>query len=128
MNGPCVFCEHIAAGEVTVSNNLAAAFPDGFPISPGHTLVVPQRHEADYFALTRYEQIAILDLINEMRDRLTAEHSPDGFNVGLNSGEAAGQTVDHAHLHLIPRSHGDTPGPPDGVRWILPEKAREPGG
>jgi len=111
------------AGEVTAENEKAAAFPDGFPISPGHSLIVPKRHEADYFALSRDEQIAILDLTAELRARIQADGEAIAFNVGVNAGSGAGQTVGHAHLHLIPRYSGDVADPRGGVRWIIPDKA-----
>ena len=119
----CPFCARIAAGQVEAANDLACAFFDGFPVSPGHLLVVPRRHEPDFFQLNRDEQVAVLDLLNEMRARLAESHRPDAFNLGLNSGPAAGQTVGHAHVHLIPRFHGDVQDPRGGVRWVLPAKA-----
>ena len=124
MSTRCPFCERIAAGEVTAANGLAVAFPDAFPLSPGHVLIVPRRHEADFFALTVDEQEAMLDLARSERVRLLHGSAPDGFNLGLNSGEAAGQTIDHAHLHLVPRFTGDTPDPRGGVRWVFPDRAR----
>ncbi len=107
-----------------VANELAAAFPDGFPLTPGHTLVVPRRHEPDYFALTHDEQTAVWNLVNAMRDRLASEHRPGGFNLGVNVGVAGGQTVGHAHIHLIPRYAGDVDDPRGGIRWIIPARAR----
>ncbi len=120
---PCPFCTRIEAGDVTADNGLAAAFPDGFPISPGHTLIVPKRHEADFFALTVDEQEAILALTRIIKDRLDRELQPSAFNVGLNVGADAGQTVGHAHLHLIPRYAGDVVDPRGGIRWMIPDKA-----
>lgn len=119
----CPFCSRIVAGEVTAENEKAAAFPDGFPISPGHSLIVPKRHEADYFALSRDEQIAILDLTAELKARLQDSEEPTAFNIGVNAGRDAGQTIGHAHLHLIPRYPGDAEDPRGGVRWIIPNKA-----
>jgi diadenosine tetraphosphate (Ap4A) HIT family hydrolase len=106
------------------ANNLAAAFPDRFPLTPGHTLIVPHRHEADFFALAPEEQQAVWDLVEPVRRALDTEYRPAGFNVGLNIGAAAGQTVPHAHLHVIPRYPGDVPDPRGGIRWIIPAKAR----
>lgn len=119
----CPFCIRIEAGDVTAENEEAAAFPDGFPISPGHSLIVPKRHEADYFALSRSEQIAILDLTTELKTRLQDSERATAFNIGVNAGKDAGQTIDHAHLHLIPRYPGDAEDPRGGVRWIIPDKA-----
>jgi diadenosine tetraphosphate (Ap4A) HIT family hydrolase len=101
----------------------AAVFEDGFPISPGHTLVVPRRHEED-FKLTAEEQSDLWSLVAVVRERLQGSLHPDGFNVGSNDGRAAGQTVSHAHVHVIPRFDGDLPDPRGGVRWVLPGKAK----
>lgn len=121
---PCPFCTRLQGGEALVENGLAAALADAHPISPGHTLVVPLRHEADYFALTDDEQAAVHRLVRVMQQRLTDQHHPSAFNLGLNNGADAGQTIPHVHLHLIPRYPGDRPDPRGGVRWIIPEKAR----
>lgn len=97
---------------------------DGFPISKGHTLVVPKVHIASFNDLDSETQAALWKLVAEVRKRLTEELHPDGFNIGLNDGEAAGQTVMHAHIHVIPRWNDDVPDPRGGVRWIIPDKAR----
>ena len=120
----CIFCDRLAAGDLAAENELAAAFPDAFPLTRGHTLVVPRRHEADYFALTPAEQTAMWRLVNTVRARIERELHPDGYNVGVNVGQAAGQTVGHAHIHLIPRYAGDVEDPRGGIRWIIPAKAR----
>ena len=99
------------------------AFPDSFPVSEGHHLIVPRRHERDVFALEDAEMHAVLELLIAVRKHLVTERSPDAFNVGVNAGLAAGQTVDHAHLHVIPRYDDDVPDPRGGVRWVLPERA-----
>ena len=119
----CPFCQ-LEQRRVVLENDFAAAFPDGFPIAEGHTLVVPKRHVASLFDLTPEEQAAVWSLVAQVRDGLMAELKPDGFNVGLNDGPAAGQTVMHAHVHVIPRRLGDTADPRGGVRWILPKKAQ----
>ncbi|HTP27887.1 MAG TPA: HIT family protein, partial [Anaeromyxobacteraceae bacterium] len=93
------------------------------PLSPGHTLVVPRQHVADLFALPPEEQADIWRLVATVRERLVAERRPDGFNIGLNVGDAGGQTVGHAHVHVIPRFRGDVPDPRGGVRWIIPARA-----
>ena len=120
---PCPFCERISAGAVERRTASAVSFPDGFPVSPGHTLVVPIRHEASFFALTQDDQDDLWRLACEVRDDLTRRLSPDGFNLGINDGAAAGQTVAHAHLHVIPRFLGDVPDPRGGIRWVLPGTA-----
>lgn len=104
---PCVFCRRIAAGKVFAANELAAATFDKFPVAPGHALVLSRRHEADWFALSGEEQAAILALARVVRDRVAGEQHPDGWNVGVNVGAAAGQSVMHVHLHVIPRRFGD---------------------
>ena len=118
----CPFCE-LEASRIILSNAYALALYDGFPVSPGHTLIIPKRHIASFFEATREEQAALLDVVNEMQQVLTAERHPEGFNIGINVGEAAGQTVMHLHIHLIPRYAGDQPDPRGGVRWIFPDKA-----
>ncbi len=123
-DGDCPFCARIAGGEVSAEEPLAAAFPDGFPVSPGHTLVVPRRHVADFFQLTAEERAAVFRLVAAMKEQLDRERTPAGYNVGVNAGEAAGQTVWHAHVHLIPRYRGDVEDPRGGVRWVV--RARAP--
>lgn len=100
------------------------AIRDSFPITPGHTLLIPRRHVASLFGLTMVEWVELGQLLTEVRTALLAEYHPDGFNIGINEGTAAGQTVMHLHLHLIPRYHGDQPDPRGGIRWIFPDKAR----
>ena len=99
------------------------AFPDAFPVAEGHTLVVPKRHVASLFDLAEEEQAALWRLVAQVRGKLASELQPDGFNFGVNDGPAAGQTVMHAHVHVIPRRTGDVADPRGGVRWIVPEKA-----
>lgn len=119
----CPFCERLTGPDLLGGNALAVAFPDGYPISPGHCLVVPRRHEPDFFALSGDEQAAVWALAVEVRGTLAADRHPAGYNIGINSGPAAGQTVPHAHLHVIPRYRGDVDDPRGGVRWIIPERA-----
>ncbi len=119
----CPFCERIQSDNVLVQNGHAAGFPDGYPISPGHMLIVPLRHEADFFALSDKEQAAILEIVRDLQRSLARTTDATAFNLGLNSGADAGQTVGHAHLHLIPRYSGDVDDPRGGIRWIIPGKA-----
>jgi diadenosine tetraphosphate (Ap4A) HIT family hydrolase len=120
----CPFCKRLQRHEMLVaSRERAVAFPDAFPVNPGHCLVIPRRHEADFFALSREEQEEIWDIVWELRELLEAEHDTTSFNVGINAGELAGQTVPHAHVHVIPRYAGDVPDPRGGVRWLIPERA-----
>ena len=107
---------------MTRNGNLA--FPAGFPVSPGHALIVPRRHEPDFFSLTPEEQAALVALVNPVRAVLGERFSPDAYNLGVNAGKAAGQTIQHTHLHVIPRYAGDVAEPRGGVRWVLSETAR----
>ncbi len=123
--GDCPFCVRLAGNRDLITNNhLCAAFFDATPLNPGHVLVVPRRHEADFLALGAEEHAAILGMAVELRALLDERYRPEGFNLGVNIGEAAGQTVGHAHLHLIPRYAGDVSDPRGGVRWVIPERAR----
>ena len=106
------------------ANAHAFAIRDNFPVSPGHTLVVTHRVIADWFAATVDEQHAILELVDEVKRQLDAELRPDGYNVGFNAGVAAGQTVMHLHVHVIPRYAGDLDDPRGGIRWVIPAKAK----
>jgi diadenosine tetraphosphate (Ap4A) HIT family hydrolase len=96
---------------------------DGYPISPGHTLVIPKRHVRSFFDLTVAEQLDALNLLQRAKQDLDQQYAPQGYNIGINDGPAAGQTIPHLHIHLIPRYSGDRPDPRGGVRWIIPEKA-----
>jgi diadenosine tetraphosphate (Ap4A) HIT family hydrolase len=119
----CPFC-HLEKPRITLENDFSAAFPDAFPVAEGHTLVVPKRHVASLFDLSEAEQAALWRLVALVRGKLASELQPDGFNVGVNDGPAAGQTVLHAHVHVIPRRAGDVADPRGGVRWVVPAKAR----
>jgi diadenosine tetraphosphate (Ap4A) HIT family hydrolase len=109
-----------------ISNAHAFAVWDRFPVSPGHLLVVTRRLVTTWFDAEPQEQAAVLELVNAAKMHLDASLSqkPDGYNVGFNAGEAAGQTVMHLHVHVIPRYAGDVDDPRGGVRWIIPSKAR----
>lgn len=124
----CPFCAPDPT-RVVCETPEAVALLDGYPLSPGHTLVVPRLHVASLFDAPPSVLAAVWALVGEVRARLAATTSPDGFNIGLNDGAAAGQTVMHAHVHVIPRWRGDVSDPRGGVRHVLPAKARywEPG-
>lgn len=107
-----------------MSNHLAYVRVDKFPVSPGHALIVPYRHFSNYFEATDEERQAIWRLVDEAKTLVDRSHKPDGYNVGLNAGAAAGQTVLHAHVHLIPRYRGDVSDPRGGVRGVIPDKQR----
>jgi diadenosine tetraphosphate (Ap4A) HIT family hydrolase len=116
----CVFCE-LPVERMIFENRLALAITDRFPVTAGHTLVIPKRHVASYFELGRPEVNACNLLIEEARRRLVEEDATvSGFNIGMNAGQAAGQTVFHCHIHLIPRREGDVPDPTGGVRHVIP--------
>lgn len=119
----CVFCA-ASHPNVLLEHPLAVVRRDGYPVSKGHCLIIPRRHVASLFETTQEERIAIMDLIDKAKTLLDKEHKPDGYNIGINSGVAAGQTVMHLHVHLIPRYNGDLPDPRGGVRWIFPDRAR----
>ena len=122
MSTACPFCT-FADERILAGNELAIAIRDGFPVSPGHSLIIPRRHVASWFDTTAEEQRAVIELLADVKQRLDAERSPAGYNIGINDGPAAGQTVRHLHLHLIPRYDGDTEDPRGGVRWVFPHRA-----
>lgn len=106
------------------SNDLAFAFLDRFPVSLGHALVVTRRVVPHWFSATEDEQRAVMELVGRVKAHLdeTLDPRPDGYNVGFNCGAAAGQTVMHLHVHVIPRYAGDMTDPRGGVRHVIPEK------
>jgi diadenosine tetraphosphate (Ap4A) HIT family hydrolase len=105
-------------------NTFGGVLRDLYPVSPGHTLVIPWRHVGSFFDLTTEERAGLMELLEEAKTALDVELGPDAYNVGLNDGPAAGQTVAHCHVHLIPRYSGDQEDPRGGVRWVIPGKAR----
>ena len=118
----CPFCI-VTAGKILGENSLAFLISDGFPVTEGHMLTIPRRHVADYFDLHQPERNAIQRLLDEGRKMVRGKHGGvSGFNVGINCGEAAGQTVSHCHVHLIPRRVGDVENPRGGVRGVIPAK------
>lgn len=124
-NNQCLFC---APRGVTRQNALAYATRDSYPVSPGHTLIIPRRHCPDFFDLTSEEMAACIELLVSERSALAEEFKPDGYNIGVNVGPAGGQSVFHVHIHLIPRYAGDHANPQGGVRQIIPWKADYPRG
>lgn len=119
----CPFCD-LPDERVLASNEFGLTVRDAYPISPGHTLLIPRRHVGSFFELTTQERQALLNLLDEAKHALDAEYRPDGYNIGINDGAAAGQTIAHLHIHLIPRYKGDKDDPRGGIRWLIPEKAR----
>ena len=112
----------IDPGYWTASNDLAFAIRDRYPVSPGHTLVITKREVPTWFEATLEEQRAVMALVDEVKQALDREFTPAGYNVGFNAGEAAGQTVMHLHVHVIPRFAGDMDDPRGGVRHVIPGK------
>lgn len=113
----CLFCQ---PRPYVLENERAAAFFDINPVSLGHLLIIPKQHYATYFEVPAADRAAMADLIETAKTYLDDRYHPDGYNIGINVGAAAGQTVMHCHVHLIPRYHGDTPHPEGGIRKLLP--------
>ena len=122
MSPPCPFCS-LPAERFVLESAYAVVIRDAFPVSPGHTLIIPRRHVASFFEVTEAERAELMSLLAAARDDLDREFRPAGYNIGINDGAAAGQTVPHLHVHLIPRFAGDREDPRGGVRWVLPDKA-----
>ena len=106
------------------SNSVGVVIRDAYPVSPGHTLVIPRRHVGSFFEITEAERTGLMDLLFKSQVLLQSEFAPAGYNIGINDGASAGQTVPHLHIHLIPRFAGDVPDPRGGVRWVMPDKAK----
>ena len=119
----CVIFNHDKVQRIIKQNDLAFVMRDGYPVSDGHTLIIPKRHVASFFEISNDERQALFSLIDHSQKELDQEFNPDAYNIGINDGVSAGQTVPHLHIHLIPRYEGDIKDPRGGVRWIMPEKA-----
>jgi diadenosine tetraphosphate (Ap4A) HIT family hydrolase len=119
-NENCPFC--ICTRDLITENDLAFAIYDLYPVNAGHALIIPKKHVADYFLLTIQEQVACMELLNEVKVIIEKKFMPNGYNVGINIHQAAGQTVAHVHVHLIPRYIGDVSEPRGGIRGVIPEK------
>jgi diadenosine tetraphosphate (Ap4A) HIT family hydrolase len=115
---PCPFCS-IPAGDILDENECTVAVRDRHPVAEGHTLIVPRRHVPDYFDLSREEKDRTLALLERVKEALDAELSPDGYNVGMNIGEAAGQRIFHVHIHLIPRIKGAAGNPGGSLKGVI---------
>ena len=118
----CPFCT-LPPERILLASAHGLIIRDGYPISPGHTLVIPRRHVDSFFNLTADERVDLLGLLDQAKAGIEKEFKPDTYNIGINDGPAAGQTVPHLHIHLIPRCIGDVPDARGGVRWIIPDKA-----
>jgi diadenosine tetraphosphate (Ap4A) HIT family hydrolase len=119
----CPFCS-ITQDRILLENDSGYLINDGFPVSPGHSLIIPRDHYADFFELPEIVRTDLFRLVDDGKELLGSSLYPDGYNIGINSGSAAGQTVPHLHIHLIPRFSGDQEDPRGGIRWIFPDKAR----
>ncbi len=118
----CIFC-NIEPSRVISENEFAYTIYDNYPVTDLHTLIIPKRHAETYFDLTSDERNACHELITQMKEQIEQQESiVDGFNIGMNSGLSAGQTIFHCHIHLIPRRTGDMNNPRGGVRGVIPEK------
>ena len=118
-------CELCTPADVLLEEELAYARLDNNPLSKGHVIVIPKRHVADFFDMTAAEQSTVLGLLNEAHSRLRLDHSPDGYNIGVNIGKAGGQSRMHVHVHLIPRYAGDVADPSGGIRCVLAQRGRD---
>ncbi|HID81471.1 MAG TPA: HIT family protein [Chromatiales bacterium] len=122
-NNPCLFC-HPKPEEIIEEAETALLITDTYPVSPGHCIVIPKRHIATFFESSEEENRDFHYLINLARNYLEEKYQPDGYNIGSNNGLAAGQSVNHLHIHIIPRYTGDVENPKGGVRWVIPEKSQ----
>ena len=118
----CPFC-CLNADRLILEDEFTLVIRDGFPISEGHTLIIPRRHVQSFFDTTHEERSSLLTMLDKAKAGLDRIHAPNGYNIGINDGATSGQTVPHLHIHLIPRYEGDQEDPRGGVRWIFPDKA-----
>lgn len=112
----CVLC---TPQDVVLENDFAFARHDDNALSPGHLLIIPRRHVANFFDMTQAEKLAVLELLDQAKAWIERDHKPDGYNIGINIGSAGGQSRMHVHVHLIPRYADDHPNPRGGVRCVL---------
>ena len=119
----CPFC-CVDEARIILENSTVMVIRDAFPVSSGHALIIPKRHIASFFEANEEERKAILEALEQSKEIIDREFKPDGYNIGINEGLTAGQTIMHLHIHLIPRYKGDSSDPRGGIRWIFPKKAR----
>ena len=117
----CPFCNP-SEEDIVLKNKLCYARFDKYPVNKGHILIIPFRHFDNYFDATTEEKLSIVELIDKVKDFLDKEFKPDGYNIGVNVGKFAGQTINHVHIHVIPRYIGDVDDPTGGVRGVIPDK------
>ena len=119
----CLFCEWEKEKEkIILENEYAFARFDSFPVNKGHVLFATKRHAKDFFETTLEEKNSIFELVANVKEIIDRKYHPDGYNIGMNCGVAAGQSVMHVHVHLIPRFNGDVENPMGGVRGVIPKK------
>ena len=119
----CPFC-NLPEEQVLARTDMAVAFYDRFPVSRGQVLVIPEDHIGSLLELPEKDLTELWSLVAYIRNQLKVQYQPAGFNIGINEGVAAGQTVAHAHIHIIPRYAGDVADPRGGIRWVVPAKAK----
>lgn len=122
----CPFCNPTSGSNLIMESATAFSIYDKYPVSPGHALIIPKRHVDNYFDLTFREQSACFFMMNYLKEILEKKYEPDGFNIGINGGKAARQTVSHVHIHLIPCYQGDVDNPAGGIRGVIPDKKEYP--
>lgn len=121
-NSTCPFCNLAPDREIIMETSHVYAIYDKYPVNEGHSLIIPKRHCQNYFDLSEEEQVNCWKAVNRVKQIIIKKYNPDGFNIGININEVAGQTVNHVHIHLIPRYKGDMEKPEGGVRGVIPEK------
>ncbi len=119
----CKFC-NVSPEKNFLNGDYGFAQWDKHPVSEGHALVIPQRHFADYFEASEQERNQLWKMVSEVREIIEAKHRPQGYNVGINVGAVAGQSILHLHIHIIPRYQGDMENPQGGVRGVIPDKQK----
>jgi len=119
----CPFC-NISIDQILLESEYSYAKYDGFPVANGHALIISKRHVSNYFDLKEEEQVDMLKLMNLVKIKVENEYGISQYNIGVNCGEEAGQTINHVHMHLIPRYKGDVDDARGGVRWVIPSKAK----
>lgn len=122
-NNPCLFC-HPKPHEIIEETEYALLITDSYPVSKGHCLVIPRRHIKTFFECTEEENSEFFYLTNQAKKYVEEQYSPDGYNIGCNNEIAAGQSVFHLHIHIIPRYKGDVENPKGGVRWVIPKSSQ----
>lgn len=123
-NGYCLFCDwhNSEKHKILLENDFCYARPDNFPVSQGHIEIVPKSHITSFFELEAEQLTKLFLLLKEAQTLIQVKHKPDGYTIGINEGEAAGRTIDHLHIHIIPRYTGDVENPRGGIRNVIPGK------